>query len=264
MGIIRDKAPFYEIEVKTNDCPVEVLVNDVPCFANYRKGGMAVDWPINENILKRGRQHFEIKVFPYEGEDEIRDNAFVGIKVYVRGAFVENTPRILVDEYPMIEFKGKKSQQYSYQNVFIAEVTYENGGWQNSVNLLEEDKVKLFDEVVSWYDKLHHIFVNKDQATYNKINKERLNELTVANYWDAAFVKKEQKSSFSSLPVEIKKAPIEQYQLQFYGNGKIIGIKLPYRSPGFVFQLEEDEKQDFLEFALLHRKNEGEGLEIIR
>lgn len=69
---------------------------------------MAVDWPINENILESGRQHFEIRSFPYEGEAEIRDNAFIKVKIYVRDAFVENAPRALVEEFPLIEFKGKK------------------------------------------------------------------------------------------------------------------------------------------------------------
>ncbi|UGU14797.1 hypothetical protein LS482_13960 [Sinomicrobium kalidii] len=258
------KTPFYEIEVKTNDCPVEVLVNDVPCFANYRKGGMAVDWLINENILETGRQHFEIRSFPYEGEAEIRDNAFIKVKIYVRDAFVENAPRALVEEFPLIEFKGKKRQQYSYQNIFAAKVPYQNEGWKNSVDLLNEDKDKLLEELTGRYDELLRVFRSKDQTEYDKINKERIEELTIANYWDDATVKREQERSFSSLPAKINKVPIENYQLMFYGNGKIVALKLPYRSPGFVYVLEKDKKQDFLEFALFYRKDREGDLKLIR
>ncbi|MBU3024059.1 hypothetical protein [Zobellia galactanivorans] len=86
------KHPFYEFEIIPSGCAVELLVNAMPCFQNYLKGGMAVDWPVNEYILKSGTQLFEINAFPYDGLGTIDQRATIAIKVFVRDALVENTP----------------------------------------------------------------------------------------------------------------------------------------------------------------------------
>ncbi|MDO6811226.1 hypothetical protein Q4603_21595 [Zobellia galactanivorans] len=44
------KHPFYEFEIISSGCAVELLVNDMPCFQNYLKGGITVDWPVNVSI----------------------------------------------------------------------------------------------------------------------------------------------------------------------------------------------------------------------
>ncbi|WP_026449527.1 hypothetical protein [Aequorivita capsosiphonis] len=153
--------PFYEVEIKTSGCVIEILINDIPSFSNYKEGGMAVDWPINECILKSGVQLFSINAKKYPDEEKFKEKATISFKVFVRDAFkstvrnelYEEVPRILVFEIPLIDFKGKEVQKYTYSGNFRATVPYIIDSWKDSVSFVNDDKENLLSELYSWYNK---------------------------------------------------------------------------------------------------------------
>ncbi len=256
--------PFYEAEIKTSGCAIELLVNGVPSFSNYKEGGMAVDWPINEMILKSGRQLFSFVVRRSDGEEHINDNAMIDFKIFVRDAFYNEEPRQLLFELPEKSFKGKNLDKYSFNHFFDAIVPYELEGWKNSTNIVNEDKKKLLNELIDWNDKFLNIFKNKKEEEYLKITNTRFEELSRAFYLDNDSKKMNKSRMFSSIHSSVKKIPLKEYELSFFGNGKLVGVRLPKESYGFKFESLEKEKPDFTELALFHRPKEGELLEVIR
>lgn len=61
---------------------------------------------------------------------------------------------------------------------------------------------------------------------------------------------------------KIKLFPLENYQLAFYGNGKLVGLQKLKDAPG-VFIDNEDEKDAFMEYILFYKKDKNSPLEII-
>ena len=256
--------PFYEAEIKTSGCAVELLINDVLCFSHYEEGGMAVDWPINEFILESGRQLFSIRAICYKGEEKINDNALLSLKIFVRDAFFNEAPRQLVFELPFINFKEKTAQHYTYGLFFEAKVPYKLEGWKNSRSLVQEDTDKLLRELSVWYNRFFEIFINEDETEYLKITKNRFDELSEVFYLDKASKESNKSRMFSSIHSSVKKVSFNKYRLHFYGNGKLVGLKLPKEPCGFKFQSLVKGKPSFTELVLFHRKKENGLLEIIR
>ncbi|MDO6519038.1 hypothetical protein [Zobellia uliginosa] len=224
---------------------------------------MSIDWHVNEYILKSGTQLFEINAFPYDGLGTIDQSATIAIKVFVRDALVENTPRELLLEVPIIEFKKKQLNKYTYSFHFYAEVPYKLTGWSDSIVLTNENIEKLTNELYEWYDRFYDIFINKDLETYTRINTERFNEISTAFYLTEEEKIQEKKSQL--LSQNIKKIDITFYRPKFFGNGRVIGLHLPKEPCGFAFESTEVDNEEIdIELALFHKKSEEQNLTLIR
>lgn len=257
--------PLYEIEVRSRNCRVELTVNDMPCFKSDEQGGVAVDWPVNPNILSSGRQSFTITSRPYEGGDYIHKSASLSLKVYVRDAFVNDKPRTLVLEMPEVDFSTKSpSQTYVYAGNFDASVPYHQLGWQSSVPLIEEDKERIIKEVGLIYDELLDIFRNRDLSRYLALCHERQEEVFNSFYFKGPLDEKRQSRLIPTLPGVLMKTPYQEYHLSFHGSGKVVGLSLPSKPCGFLFYSSENKTNAVLEMALFHRKSPGAKLTLIR
>lgn len=264
--------PFYEVEIKTRGCVVELLINDIPSFSNYKEGDMAVDWPINECISKSGVQLFNIKVKKYPDEEVFNKKAKIFFKVFVRDAykstvlndFQKEVPRILLFELPLINFEDKEVQKYTYASHFRAMVPYELNSWENSVSLLNDEKDSLLSELYTWYNKFYNIFKNTDETEYHKITADRFNDLAEVFYLDTKSKNEVASRMFSSIHSSIEKVPFIGCELNVFGNGKLVGLKFPNEPYGFKYKSSVEGKPNFVELLLFHRKEKGAGLSIIR
>lgn len=259
------KHPIYEIEVKAQGCPVTLQVNDMPCFSNYNQGAMAVDWPVNPNILSSGKQMFTLRANPYEGEGFIHKNAKLELRVYVRDAFDNPVPRVLLTQMPVVDFSEKEdSQIYVYAGNFDAEIPYHLEGWKSGVAVVDEDKEKLMKEIGSFYDELYEIFKTKDLNRYKELTKVRFEELTASFYMPGEMSKQREAQLIPSFTGEILRTPLAGYALNFYAEGNVVGAALPYKPSGFNFYSTDKEENTILELALFYRKKKGEKLRLIR
>lgn len=96
--------PIYEFSIDARECAIELNVNDLHCFFNYEHGGVALDWPVNANLLSTGKQFYSFKILPYENENFINNIALVKAKISVRDALDFSKPRILVSEISIPDF----------------------------------------------------------------------------------------------------------------------------------------------------------------
>ncbi|WP_303838978.1 hypothetical protein [Apibacter mensalis] len=261
-------SPFYEIEVSTRGCAIDLFVNDILVFTNYETGSMAVDWPINQWILsKEGKQAVKAIVYPFDGQEFISTKAEVDLKVFVKDVSLETMKRHVVLSFPHITFTNDiqlpvfKTETLYFQ----AEVPYHFEGWTNSVSLEKEDKNKLLKELDEWYNEFYDIFTKQDRSKYIQLTEQRLKEINTSFYLSDEEI--EELDYFKNLPRNLKKVPLDDYELVFYADGKLVGLRIPHELSGFKFQLdfkEPEQKGNFIEMALFHRKKTDAKLSIIR
>lgn len=148
---------------------------------------------------------------------------------------------------------------------FQAEVPYHLEGWTNSISLEKEDKNKLLKELDEWYNDFYDIFTKQDLSKYIQLTEQRTKEINTSFYLSDEEI--EGLDYFKNIPKNLKKVPLDNYELVFYADGKLVGLRIPHELSGFKFQLDlkEPEKNDnFIEMALFHRKQPDAKLSIIR
>lgn len=259
------REPFYQLEIKTANCYIEILVNDLPIFSNYQEGGMAVDYPINNALLTSGEQSLEVRILPSEGSEKISRYADHEVNVYVKEANREASGRQLVFAVPKNTDYKEQSLLVSKQNaIFPAEIPYHNTGWKDSVDLRLFDQEILFQELKSELSKMTAIYNSKNIADYRSMYKDRIREHNKSFYLTKEEIEENDASTFSGLPAKLKSVDPRTYKMVFFGNGKLVSLQTKMQPPGFVFESVDENEYGFTEMVLFHKKTPNSPLEIIR
>ncbi|MBF6654792.1 hypothetical protein HUE46_01195 [Flavobacterium columnare] len=258
--------PIYEISINSRECAIALKVNDIPCFSNFNKGGMAVNWPINTNILHSGKQSFLLKVFPFEKEIIINNKAFIELQITVRDRFDTSKSKISLLNFDPVYFSKQKEniQYYTILDEFDAHVPYSHRGWIDSMYILDEKKEDLIKQIDIFYDELYHIFKTSDIEKYKLKISERYPELCNSFYLSSLEIENRKVSLIPKFKGMIKRASIEKYNLNFYGNGRVVGVNIPFEPVALKFFSDNEEDNIIYEQALFHRKKNENKLSLIR
>jgi hypothetical protein len=256
--------PLYNLEIKAFHCSIELWINDILVFNHFEeKGSVWVDWPINQFVLEKGIQNFEIRIIPYKNQNTLSEKVEVEFGVHAIEAITESE-RIEVIERSAIDIPNKnKLPFYIYKGTFLATTPYVLDGWKNSRDLLEEDEKLLFKELIKWNSKLLDIYTTSNLEEYNKVYKNREIEFDKSNY---IYSEPNSQDVFHSKFKDLIAIPDDLYKLKLYANGKIASVILPYELPGFTYNPKTRTK-DSLGISLIvyfHRREKGKPLEIIR
>jgi hypothetical protein len=256
--------PFYELEIKTSNCFIEVLINNLPVFSNYESNGMAVDYPINDAILRSGKQSLEIRILSPKEQENISKYAHIEIKVYVKKANREASGRTLVYELPVIDFKERSLPIFSDIYSFVADVPYKNSGWENSLDLRNIDKNLLIKELEDNLTGIMAIYNSRNEKEYKKLFESREKEHIMSFYLTKKEIEENNESIFFGLPEKIESIDKNLYKLVFYGNNKLVSLQAKHQPPGFVFESLNKDEYGFTEMVLFHKENEKSVLTVIR
>src|SRR6187402_714357 len=117
--------PLYNLEIKAFHCSIELWINDILVFNHFEeKGSIWVDWPINQFVLEKGIQNFEVRIFPYKNQTTLSENVEVEFGVHAIEAITESE-RIEVIERSPIDIPNKnKLPIYVYKGTFFATIPY--------------------------------------------------------------------------------------------------------------------------------------------
>ncbi len=259
------KEPYYEAEIKTSGCAVELYINGILSFNNFERGGMAVDWPINEFILESGEQNFTLKLYPYDDDNFILEKATAELNIFVREAYLEKVPREIVSENKVPLFTEKNVPFYELSNIFMAKVPYKVEGWKNSLDLSKEKPKELVNELQEIGDKLHKIFSTINYDEYYQFNKARLEEFSIVNYYSEEQKNINKRMVFQGTNMYIKPFDISEHKLVIYAEGRLVSLQAQGQPPGFKFEpINKKEHDGFIVMALFHRKDKNGPLILIR
>jgi hypothetical protein len=256
--------PLYYIEIKAFHCSIELWINDILVFNHFEENGSIwVDWPINQFILEKGIQNFEVKIVPYKNQTTLSDNVEVEFGIHAIEAITEDE-RIEVIERAVITMPNKnKLPVYIHKGTFLAATPYVLKGWKNSVDLSKEDTVFLLAEILQWNRKLLNIYTTSNLEEHNKVYKDRELEFDTSNY---VLSEPNTIDIFHSKFKDLIALPNDLYKLKIYANGKLASIILPNKLPGFSYEpkIKDENGLGISLMIYFHRKEKGMPLEIIR
>ena len=244
-----DKEPMYFIRPIQNNCTYEILVNDFPVYDDFESLEiLATPVEINGAILKSGEQTITVRMYPVG--DLLKDNYDIGetittlldntsMKVEVVKYDAYNISHKLSDEKTVLKhysptkgstkkFIGAGLPYYEYTFSFNAEVPYENEGWLNGEDLTKFEKKKLESEVVEAYNDFKSIHSNNDIDNFTRLEYDYILRSCVAYYRNKKYIKNLWNEHVEPLSFKNKEyQKIENYEMKFYGNNRIVCLKFP-------------------------------------
>lgn len=269
--------PEYTLHIATAaNFSFELLVNDYPIKFKYAPGIITGSMPINEAILKPGKQSLTVRMTP-PVDDEFNmgkeiDLSLAELKLSINyGDYSQQKVKDFKEVFTY-EMSKKEGKVPFYEiNLFFEapEVPYEHEvqGWTNSVDLSKENKEELLKEVEVFYKDLIHLYESQDVNGLAGKYYKRQYEIAQSLYQNKEY---KSKAIVNGLVEDVnEKAPFIffGYQMKFYGNGKL--VKLAKMEDKYYLNfsalMREDSNGDATQyFMYLHRPKAGAPLEVIR
>jgi len=273
--------PTYYIGIQSSACSFQVLVNDMPVWRFYKKGGLpGTQIPINGLVCYTGTQNLTIKIYPGLTPNnilasKIDDNVQFSLKLFMKD-WKNDSPMHLVNEklFTLPLKNGKPTcanlAYMEYSGTFNLQVPYTLEGWQSAMDLSKEDSDRLKLETIACYEKMRKLMGNKDVNGELEYTKKSMLAYSQALYRDATtfndyLIDKNNIYNSDGFYME----PLKDYKMKIYGNGKVVGLeRIDIHNkdrPALMINYLKDkvEKLEAVQL-LLYRPSKGAALEPLR
>ncbi|AIZ42789.1 hypothetical protein M666_15135 [Cellulophaga baltica 18] len=250
---VYDKNPVYAIRPLQNSCVYEILVNGYLIHKNYDLQKLGTPIPINAAILKSGTQTITYRLYPLEdlmvntyGKGDtvhtLLKNTSMNIEIIKYEDIKTGTrigDEILVVKHESLtkkgtrEFIGSGLPYYEYTFTFEATVPYEIESWSNGQDLTKYDKEELEAVVLKKYAQIKKYY--QENNVDKLIQLEFLNQSLrqdISDYKDKELIQEYYDNYINIVTKKDKRIqPLESYEMQFFGNNKIVTFRHPVISP---------------------------------
>ena len=226
--------PIYQVDFEFGHCYIELYINDILAYKNYVEGGTS-SFAINPYILNLPIQKINLKMYPTNELGKFLNNSVVrlGIGSYDNqnkfsiekqqsNLFIYQTPE---DENGFFKYAGK---EYFEQTVAftLPEVPYKIEGWKDSQDLRNFDKKLLEQKVLQAYQMIQKSFKERDLDGIAQFSFNGMKDLAIAQYFDEEEVQEGWEKLISIAGADnLEFYPLENYELVFYGEGRLVGLK---------------------------------------
>ena len=176
---------------------------------------------VNKLNLQAG---LDLKVNSYENTDKF------SIEKQQSNLFIYQTPE---DENGFFKYAGK---EYFEQTVTftLPEVPYKIEGWKDSQDLRNFDKKLLEKKVLQAYQMIQKSFKKRDLDGIAQFSFNGMKDLAIAQYFDEEEVQEGWEELISIAGADnLEFYPLENYELVFYGEGRLVGLKSKKKDKGF-------------------------------
>ncbi|WP_103867231.1 hypothetical protein [Aquimarina sp. I32.4] len=233
-----DYEPIYNLKVRTI-YSYEILINDIPIVSRHNNATGTIWYPINNSLLSIENHNLSIRIFPRYTSDKIKMKTLesdVNFSLalerssWLNGSMKE--PEI-VFQYELPKYDNNE-QEINYSKLiffedklsFKAKVPYDLTDWRNSLNLTKKSKEKLEEKVLFFYKNLKEKYENQKGDEYLTIIDKGIFNLFQANYFSEEEGKNKIKSKINFINKKKRKlAPVDNYELKFFGEGKLVALK---------------------------------------
>jgi hypothetical protein len=253
--------PIYELFIDARGCYFELFVNDIPFYFHYKVGATSFRLPVNNFIPKSGKQSVTLKMLSVNEGEVFPVGAEVILKVE---EFEKHTPkeRKAVMDYKTPDLKTYTTGVFTEKKIFNADVPY-TLSYVDSVDLKKIDQTVLRETLGKEYMKYTDAFKKNDLDAYQKLTRERQENIFTSLYVDDERRKKQEASYLNGVAHNLVKLhPLETYQLVFYNNNKFVGLQMLGEAPGIYIDNEKEEDA-FIEYILFHKKTANSPLSIV-
>ncbi|RZJ47350.1 MAG: hypothetical protein EOO44_22315, partial [Flavobacterium sp.] len=232
-----DYEPKYLVEFTINHCHVLIYINDMLAYKYMDGDGGSTGEEISALLLSNKDQKLKVVCLPIK--QRLDYNSGIDIEI---GSY-DNRNRFAIEKQQDNIFaygtpKGDKvsGKEYFEETITfnLPNVPYKIDGRRESQDLRNFDKKILEERVLQAYKMIEKAFKEKDldkiaQFSYNKIRDQ-----TVSQYFDKDEVQEGWDELASIAGAEsLEFFPLEDYELVFYGDGKLVGLKSKKKEKGF-------------------------------
>ena len=234
--------PIYEVYFEFGYCYIELYINDILAYKNYGEGGSS-SFTINPYLLNFSNQTIKLRMYATEELGEFLNNSAVklGIGSYDNqnkfsiekqqsNLFIYQTPE---DENGFFKYAGK---EYFEQTVAftLPDVPYKIEGWKDSQDLRNFDKKLLEQKLLQAYQMIQKSFKERDLDKIAQFSYNKMKDQAIAQYFDEEEVQEGWEELISIAGADnLEFYPLENYELVFYGEGRLVGLKSKKKDKGF-------------------------------
>ena len=234
--------PQYVMHYFNGVCNFEIYINDLKIVKSFNNESFKTSERINPFLLSKNNQ-LKIILYPRDSVNKLDLQAGLNLKVnsyentdrfsiekQQSNLFIYQTPE---DENGFFKYAGK---EYFEQTVTftLPEVPYKIEGWKDSQDLRNFDKKLLEQKVLQAYQMIQKSFKERDLDKIAQFSYNKMKDQAIAQYFDKEEVQEGWEELISIAGADnLEFYPLENYELVFYGEGRLVGLKSKKKDKGF-------------------------------
>ena len=234
--------PQYVMHYFNGVCNFEIYINDFKVVKSFNNESFKTSERINPFLLSKNNQ-LKIILYPKDSVNKLNLQAGLDLKVnsyentdrfsiekQQSNLFIYQTPE---DENGFFKYAGK---EYFEQTVAftLPEVPYKIEGWKDSQDLRNFDKKLLEQKVLQAYQMIQKSFKERDLDKIAQFSYNKMKDQAIAQYFDEEEVQEGWEELISIAGADnLEFFPLENYELVFYGEGRLVGLKSKKKDKGF-------------------------------
>ena len=234
--------PQYVMHYFNGVCNFEIYINDFKVVKSFNNESFKTSKRINPFLLSKNNQ-LKIILYPRDSVNKLNLQAGLDLKVnsyentdrfsiekQQSNLFIYQTPE---DENGFFKYAGK---EYFEQTVTftLPEVPYKIEGWKDSQDLRNFDKKLLEQKVLQAYQMIQKSFKERDLDKIAQFSYNKMKDQAIAQYFDEEEVQEGWEELISIAGGDnLEFFPLENYELVFYGEGRLVGLKSKKKDKGF-------------------------------
>ena len=234
--------PQYVMHYFNGVCNFEIYINDFKVVKSFNNESFKTSERINPFLLSKNNQ-LKIILYPRDSVNKLNLQAGLDLKVnsyentdrfsiekQQSNLFIYQTPE---DENGFFKYAGK---EYFEQTVAftLPDVPYKIEGWKDSQDLRNFDKKLLEQKVIQAYQMIQKSFKERDLDKIAQFSYNKMKDQAIAQYFDEEEVQEGWEELISIAGADnLEFFPLENYELVFYGEGRLVGLKSKKKDKGF-------------------------------
>ena len=234
--------PQYVMHYFNGVCNFEIYINDFKVVKSFNNESFKTSERINPFLLSKNNQ-LKIILYPRDSVNKLNLQAGLDLKVnsyentdrfsiekQQSNLFIYQTPE---DENGFFKYAGK---EYFEQTVTftLPEVPYKIEGWKDSQDLRNFDKKLLEQKVLQAYQMIQKSFKERDLDKIAQFSYNKMKDQAIAQYFDEEEMQEGWEELISIAGADnLEFFPLENYELVFYGEGRLVGLKSKKKDKGF-------------------------------
>ncbi|REC79581.1 hypothetical protein DRF60_03960 [Chryseobacterium elymi] len=226
----------------------------MPAFTHNVGGGISSHLPINHFMLEPGLQNIKINVLPLKGEDSLRPDGFITIKVFSYDASTENYDNTVeAFKFEKLDFSQNKMPGLNLTTDFKADINYQITGWKIS----EPFNTVAFNqyEIEKYFRFIHGLFKERDIEGLYKEMKDRFDEIDISMYLGIVDNKMELSKLFGELSGG--KFILEDFpdstEAKFFANAKVCTLVGAEEKP-IIHYTNKETNEEYALPLFIHKK----------
>lgn len=234
--------PQYVMHYFNGVCNFEIYINDFKVVKSFNNESFKTSERINPFLLSKNNQ-LKIILYPRDRVNKLNLQAGLDLKVnsyentdrfsiekQQSNLFIYQTPE---DENGFFKYAGK--EYFEQTAAFtLPDVPYKIEGWKDSQDLRNFDKKLLEQKVLQAYQMIRKSFKERDLDKIAQFSYNKMKDQAIAQYFDEEEVQEGWEKLISIAGTDnLEFFPLENYELVFYGEGRLVGLKSKKKDKGF-------------------------------